>query len=190
MRGRGRTGHEGLRHSGVHHGRVVMRLRRHAGFTLIEALLVASVTAVLLTLAVPSYGEFTARHRLLAAAEGMALDLALARSEAAQRGVPVYLLPRAGARDWCYAVSADPGCDCRAPVSRCALRVVAAGEHAGVELPGGQPVGFDPASGRSDGGTAGQWRAGAHYAAEVRVHAAGRARVCSTRTPMPGIAAC
>ncbi|HMM83920.1 MAG: GspH/FimT family pseudopilin [Gammaproteobacteria bacterium] len=167
-----------------------MRPRRHAGFTLIEALLVASVTAVLLTLAVPSYSEFTARHRLLAAAEGMALDLALARSEAAQRGVPVYLLPRAGERDWCYAVSADPGCDCRAPVPNCALRVVSAGEHGGVALPAGQPVRFDPASGRSDGGTAGQWRAGARHAAEVRVHAAGRARVCSPSAPMPGVAAC
>jgi type IV fimbrial biogenesis protein FimT len=159
------------------------------GFTLIEAMITLAVAAILLTLALPTWGDFAARHKLVAASETLAGDLALARHEAVQRGTPVYVVPQPGAA-WCYAISTDPGCDCRTAGTVCALRVVDAGEHRGVELLAARSVRFEPVDGRSDGGVAATWRAGRRYAAEVRVHPLGRARVCSTAAPLRGVPAC
>lgn len=167
----------------------MVRRRPPQGFTLVEAMLTLAVAAILLALALPSWGDFAARHRLVAAGETLAGDLALARHEAVQRGTPVYVVPRAGAA-WCYAISTDPGCDCRSAAAVCALRVVDAGEHRGVELMAAQPVRFEPVDGRSDGGVAATWRAGRAYAAEVRVHPLGRARLCSSAAPLRGVPAC
>jgi len=141
---------------------------------------------------VPTWSDFAARHKLVAAGHTLAADLALARHEAVRRGAPVYLVPRAGAA-WCYAISTDPGCDCHAVVAgrtACALRVVTAFEHAGVELVAAQPLRFEPQDGRSTGGTAALWRAGRSYGAEVRVHPLGRARLCGSAAPLHGVPAC
>jgi len=166
-----------------------VRAAPQRGFTLVEAVIVLAVTAILLALALPSWGSFTTRARLLSASEALVHDLGLARQEAAQRGVPLYLLPQAGTA-WCWAISAQAGCDCRQPAASCALRVVDATEHRGVELLAAHTMRFDPADGRSDGGLAAAWRASSAYAAQVHVHPFGRARLCSSGAALRGVPAC
>ena len=78
--------------------------RRHAlrGFTLIEAMIVLAVVALLLALAVPSFREFVIRNRLDGASQEFLTSLQLARSEATRRGaqVTLRLAGAAGSKDW------------------------------------------------------------------------------------------
>ncbi len=164
-------------------------MRASRGFTLIEALLTLAVAAVLATLAVPSYGDFAARHRLLAVSETMAQDLGLARFEAAQRGAPVHVVGHAGPA-WCYAVATSPDCDCRTPQAACVLHRVGAEDHPGIRLLDARAVTFDPAGVQATGTRAARWQHGERWATEVHVHPAGRSRVCAAGPPMRGVAAC
>jgi type IV fimbrial biogenesis protein FimT len=70
--------------------------------TLIEAMIVLGIAAVLLAFAVPSFREFVVRSRLDSAAQELLTSLQLARSEATRRGaqVTLRLTGAAGSRDW------------------------------------------------------------------------------------------
>ena len=54
----------------------------HKGFTLVEALIVMSIMAVLLSAALPSMSDFTREQRIRAASFDLVSDLMFARSEA------------------------------------------------------------------------------------------------------------
>ena len=159
---------------------------------------------ILATLAVPTYAEFTARQRLAAAAQQLTLELNQARQDAVGRGVPMHVRLRAGPQ-WCYAVSAQPGCDCAAPkseanpepaaepaVSRCALRHGDAAAFRGVELSGAAAsASFDPRSGRAlSSGTLARLDAGAGLAVRIELQPSGRARACGEGMRIGDIARC
>lgn len=59
------------------------------GFTLIELMVTLSILAVILMMAVPSFGPTLRSNRLFAVQTAVMSAMALARSEAAKRGVPV-----------------------------------------------------------------------------------------------------
>lgn len=59
------------------------------GFTLIELLITIAIAAILLTLAAPSFTTMIKNNRLAAQTNDLVSDLALARGEAAKRGVRV-----------------------------------------------------------------------------------------------------
>ena len=61
------------------------------GFTLIELIVVLSITAILITLAAPSFQWMIRTNRLATATNHMVAMLAFARSEAIKRGVRVTL---------------------------------------------------------------------------------------------------
>jgi type IV fimbrial biogenesis protein FimT len=157
------------------------------GLTLIEIVVALAVLAVLATLTLPSFGALLTRHRLAATAEGLALDLAEARFQAAQLGQPLYLNFRAGP-DWCYAVARTPDCDCRTDHA-CQLKTVRAADVPGVALADAEDTRFDPAAVAHVGGHA-EWRtADGGERLEVSLSGLGRARIC-TATGLRGYAAC
>lgn len=69
-----------------------------AGFTLIELMVSIAIVAVIATLAVPSFTEFSASQRVKAAASSLFISILHARSEAITRDVTVTLSPISG--DW------------------------------------------------------------------------------------------
>lgn len=59
------------------------------GFTLLELMITLSVAAILLTVAVPSFTTMIKNNRIAVQTNDLLADLALARGEAAKRGVRV-----------------------------------------------------------------------------------------------------
>lgn len=80
--------------------RVLNRLRRSAGFTIIEVLFTVVVLGVLVMLAMPSFGEWLQSQQLRAAAEATLNGLQVARSEAIRRNIPVKIVFTAPDTGW------------------------------------------------------------------------------------------
>ena len=66
-----------------------MKRKPAAGFTLIEALVVISITAILVAIGVPSFRNFVAGRAVTAQVNELAVTLRLARTEAIKRGTLV-----------------------------------------------------------------------------------------------------
>jgi type IV fimbrial biogenesis protein FimT len=71
-------------------GRVVLRLKRHGGFTLVELMIVVVVLAVLLAIAVPSYRGWIVNAQIRTKAESVLSGLQIARVEALKRNTAVF----------------------------------------------------------------------------------------------------
>ena len=74
-------------------------LRASLGFTLLEALVVVALLAILVAMGAPAMSALRQRHQLQAQAEGFLDSLVLARSEALRRQQRVTLCPRAQTGD-------------------------------------------------------------------------------------------
>lgn len=68
-------------------------LRSHHGFTLIELIVAIAVLAIMVTWAVPSFQQFTARNEVAAEVMRLKSALAVARSSAVARGITVTVCP-------------------------------------------------------------------------------------------------
>lgn len=66
-----------------------MNTRRYAGVTLVEMMVVVALTALLLSLAAPSFQEFVVRRAVESHYGDFLQSMRFARSEAIKRGVPV-----------------------------------------------------------------------------------------------------
>lgn len=85
---------------------------RTRGVTLLELLIVVTILALLLGIALPSAQDLIERNRLKAAAQALAEDLQWTRSEAIKRNRVLGFSVDTG--HWCYGVTEQPtGCDCR-----------------------------------------------------------------------------
>lgn len=73
--------------------------RTLSGFTLIELMIGLALVAVLLGIAAPTFREAMMNVRISAQANDLFTDLALARSEAVKRNVPVLVCPSANGTD-------------------------------------------------------------------------------------------
>ena len=104
------------------------------GLTLVELMVPVAIMAILVVLAVPSFNAFLARERLSEAAEGLAQDLQLAKSEALRRNADVTISFSPGGA-WCYGtVATTVACDCTV-ANFCALRRTDSGAFAGSRWP-------------------------------------------------------
>ena len=81
------------------------------GVTLIELLIVVSILAILLGLAVPNLRTFYVNNRLGSAVNTVIAALSLARNEAIRRGQPVTIVSLAGGQNWTtgWTVCVDNG---------------------------------------------------------------------------------
>ncbi|MFN6996700.1 MAG: Tfp pilus assembly protein FimT/FimU [Aquincola tertiaricarbonis] len=168
-----------------------LRRLRQDGLTLIELLVVAAIVAVFMAVGLPSYPDFSARQRLAGATEQLALELQQARFDAVLAGRAMYVNVQGGPQ-WCYAVSHEPGCDCRAaasPAPACALRRIDGSAHVQVQLTGSHEAVFDGRLGRAEPGLVAELALGSR-SAEVRLAPSGRARACGQGAELPGLPRC
>lgn len=82
------------------------------GFTLVEALVVVALVAILLGVAAPNLASFQRSSQLRAASSSFLAAVQVARAEAMKRGVDVYMVP-AASNDWAtgWVVFADADWD-------------------------------------------------------------------------------
>lgn len=90
-----------------------MKQQRNMGFTLVELLITLAILVILVTGAIPAMRDMIERQRLYHAAETLAADLRLFRSEALSRNQDHITVTFAEGSDWCYGV-AEEACDCHA----------------------------------------------------------------------------
>jgi len=158
------------------------------GLTLLELMVALGIVAVLMSLALPSFGSMAARQRLKSAAEHLSFDMAELRFMATQRGLPLHMHFSTGA-SWCYALATTPGCDCQVAQS-CQMKTVRAKDHPGVHLVEGQNLRFDaqPSAGLRSGSAVLQSADGTQL--RVALTPLGRPTVCAPGAAVPGYARC
>jgi len=161
---------------------------RPRGLTLLELMVALGIVALLMSLALPSFGSMLARHRLKSAAEHLSFDMAELRFMATQRGLPLHMHFSTG-MNWCYALATTPGCDCQV-VQSCQLKTVRAKDRPGVLLAEGQNLRFDaqPGAGGHSGSAMLQGADGAQL--RVALTPLGRPAVCAPGAAVPGYARC
>ena len=163
--------------------------RRARGLTLIELVIGLGICAVLMSLAVPSFGQYLQRQRLKAAAQGLELDLREARYESARRGTTLFVSFQGGP-DWCYSLSTTADCDCHVQQA-CRLKATRGSDLRGVQLLEARTMRFDPATGQAEQpGQAALWASTGGERVKVSVGAMGRPAVCMTEGSLPPFPAC
>ncbi|MGQ3053387.1 MAG: pilus assembly FimT family protein [Roseateles sp.] len=125
-----------------------MRAARGRGFTLLEAVFVVAVLAILAAAAVPSYVNYLARERLRHVASLLEQDLRRARTLSVDEGRNMYVSFTSGA-EWCWGVSRQAPCDCATGQPRCELGGETHHEYKGTLLQSGQSVTFQAGLGRA-----------------------------------------
>lgn len=129
-----------------------------AGFSLMEAMVVAAIVAIMAVLAVPSFQGLRERARLKGAAEAVYAQLQFARSESIKenRDIFVHITPGASGT-WCVGLSNSAAtCDCSSnavgsctfgPTGNTMQRNLQSGDFPGVtlgDLTDGAPIfGFE-----------------------------------------------
>lgn len=103
-----------------------MRPFRHAGFTMVELMIVVALVAIVVSLAGPSFGNYIVMQRLRSVQAQLVTDLNYARSESVSRGTFVQMRVQSDTTQTCYVLyarpdaGADAPCDCTQPEgSRC-----------------------------------------------------------------------
>jgi len=162
------------------------------GFTLIEAMIVIAIIAIVLSLAVPSFNDFFEKNRLKRAAEDVYGMIVKAKAEAVVRNVDLSV--SVDTSQWCvgYATTASCVCDpgltvtCAVPVAGTDVTQVVDGgvlQESGVTISenfaGSGPT-FNSVRGTAGAGTialeAGSWQL------NVVVSPQGRVKICAPDT--------
>ena len=160
------------------------------GLTLVETMVTLGISAVLMSIAVPSMVSFIARKRVANVANELASDLRYLRSVGLQRGVTMQIEFNANAAVSCYVIASDSvlggmqTCNCTLPVpcgagpgSPVVVRVVSLPQSDGISV-GSIPL-------KTVFGSNGLPAAGATLQATVQSSAGGTARVFTNPVGRP-----
>jgi type IV fimbrial biogenesis protein FimT len=185
---------------------LMQRRRSSQGFTIIELMLVIAVTAVVVTLAVPSMRDFMIRQRLKAINAELVNDLQFARSESITRSRPVRVTFRKNADMTCYTIHTRGllgDCDCRQPVGTACPDLPELVEIKTVQVPRSTTVQVEPLDGTGNvvlfSGPKGlatpiefQVNVQSSIGASLRTttNALGRPQICSPGASLHGVVTC
>jgi type IV fimbrial biogenesis protein FimT len=127
--------------------------------SLIEGLVVITISALLLTLTIPSFVDYIRVQRLKAVAAQLVTDLQYSRSEAAARNQWVRIMPQTSAGGSCYTIyvtsSGNQRCDCRQGAGSACTGLDASSELRTVVLPPEERVQFSTFVNQGADGTVG-----------------------------------
>lgn len=151
-----------------------MNRQKNAGFTLLEALIVVAIIAILAAFAVPSFNITLDKQRITSAAEAVLADLRWARAEAIKRNKKVRVIFTTGSA-WSYTVTVDPY------TSADDLKTVNGSDFPSTNLSEAKfgsvaYTTFEPTRGTGSAGTA--TITSNNFTARVRVSTLGRTRIC------------
>jgi prepilin-type N-terminal cleavage/methylation domain-containing protein len=115
-----------------------MNIRRQApanshGFTLLELMITVTVSAILLSLALPGFTTFMDRYRLEGAVQELYSDLQFARSESVKRNQSVQISFTTGA-SWSYTLASLGGVCTNTALSTTALKTTNFNAFAGTQI--------------------------------------------------------
>ncbi|WP_432741316.1 GspH/FimT family pseudopilin [Methylobacter sp. G7] len=161
-----------------------MNRQKHAGFTLLEVMIVVAIIGILAAIAVPSYQDMLERNRLKQAAEGLKSDMQFARTEAIKRSQTVLVTRTPGnAGTWCYGLSIKAACSCAqlttTAADYCEIKRVLGTDFSttNMEAAVGNNSSFN--SRRGTIGASGVTFSTNNYAARVVFTDVGRVRICT-----------
>ncbi len=149
---------------------------RQRGFTLIELMVALAVAVVLMSTAVPSFFESTARARLQGAVNELAIDLQYARSQAVRERAAVALTVATDGASYTIA-------DVNATLKTVTL-------PRGVTLTAGASVNFDALRSLSTATLLDATVSGVTGSLRVNTNVMGRVQTCSLSTAFSGYPAC
>ena len=91
---------------------VPILVKPHSGFTITELLVIVAIVSLLVALAVPSFGTFFDKRRLIVAAEAIYSEIQLARSESIARSRDIFMeFDTNGSTSWKVGTSETQNCD-------------------------------------------------------------------------------
>lgn len=175
------------------------RKPRQSGISLIEAMIVVAVTAIVATTAAPSLAAFIDGRRLDAAAHALAADVQFARSESVARNRPLRLSFHASGASSCWVLHTGTAAQCSCADSGPAVCTGGAAEIKTVVLGAADRVAlqanvasilFDPMHGTSSPTGTLRLIDPRGRAVHHIVNVMGRLRTCTPNGAVPGWPAC
>lgn len=74
--------------------------RCHAGFSIVELMVILLIAGILMMIGIPSYQAMIQNHRLITATNALLMAVNMTRSEAIHRGVRVDMVPTGDGKKW------------------------------------------------------------------------------------------
>ena len=148
---------------------------RVSGFTLLESLIAVIITALILSLGIPSYQGILQRNRIKEAAESIKSDLQFARTEAIKRNTNIKVSFNKDA--WCYGVNDDnTDCDCTT-ANDCGIKEISSAQYSDVEMNKSTNITFSFLRGTANSGRV--CVSTGDYQLKVAINNLGRVKICN-----------